>query len=97
MASTTTQRRKGGGPPKSQEGVIQVANALSTPKSVENDMPVPVATVKRNKCGTSPFDQNWLNMDCCGLFLRWDYLRTARIRRLCSLFGSVTSLDERYG
>jgi hypothetical protein len=67
MASTTTQRRKGGAP-KSQDGVIQVANAMATPKSIENDMPVPVATVKRNKCGTSPFDKSWLNMDCCGLF-----------------------------
>lgn len=27
-----------------------------------------VATVKRNKYGTSPFDENWLNLDCCGLF-----------------------------
>ena len=30
--------------------------------------PVAVATVRRNKCGTSPFDENWLNLDCCGLF-----------------------------
>jgi hypothetical protein len=29
---------------------------------------VKVATVKRNKYGTGPFDENWLNMDCCGLF-----------------------------
>lgn len=27
-----------------------------------------VATVKRNKYGTGPFDENWLNLDCCGLF-----------------------------
>ena len=25
------------------------------------------ATVKRNKCGTRPFDARWLNLDCCGL------------------------------
>jgi hypothetical protein len=25
------------------------------------------ATVKRNKCGTRPFDDHWLNLDCCGL------------------------------
>lgn len=29
---------------------------------------IPVATVRRRKCGTSPFDKSWLNMDCCGLF-----------------------------
>lgn len=29
---------------------------------------VKVAKVKRNKYGTGPFDENWLNMDCCGLF-----------------------------
>ena len=28
----------------------------------------PVATVVRHKCGTSPFDHVWLNVDCCGLF-----------------------------
>jgi hypothetical protein len=62
MASTTTQRRKGGAP-KSQEAVIlQVANIPGPATST------PVATVKRSKCGTSPFDENWLNLDCCGLF-----------------------------
>jgi hypothetical protein len=29
---------------------------------------VKVAKVKRNKYGTGPFDENWLNLDCCGLF-----------------------------
>ena len=58
MASTTTQRRKGGAP-KNLEGVVEVA--------VDRDHATPVATVRRNKCGTSPFDENWLNMDCCGL------------------------------
>lgn len=37
-------------------------NTTGSPRS-----PV-VATVKRNKYGTGPFDENWLNMDCCGLF-----------------------------
>ena len=27
-----------------------------------------VAKVKRSKFGTSPWDENWLNLDCCGLF-----------------------------
>ncbi len=26
------------------------------------------ATVRRQFCGTGPFDQHWLNLDCCGLF-----------------------------
>lgn len=30
--------------------------------------PVRMATVRRNYCGTGPFDQHWLNLDCCGLF-----------------------------
>ena len=28
---------------------------------------VSIATVKRSKCGTQPFDVHWLNVDCCGL------------------------------
>jgi hypothetical protein len=28
---------------------------------------VRVATVRRNKFGTGPFDKHWLNLDCCGL------------------------------
>jgi hypothetical protein len=60
MSSTTAQRRKG---PKSLEGIgaMKVAvlhNEASSPK---------VATVRRNKFGTGPFDKNWLNVDCCGL------------------------------
>mmetsp|Transcript_9984 Transcript_9984/g.14128 ORF Transcript_9984/g.14128 Transcript_9984/m.14128 type:complete len:381 (+) Transcript_9984:119-1261(+) len=30
--------------------------------------PIGMASVVRRRCGTSPFDKNWLNMDCCGLF-----------------------------
>jgi ribosomal protein L40E len=29
--------------------------------------PMVIATVKRNKYGTGPFDENWLNVDCCGI------------------------------
>jgi len=29
---------------------------------------IKTAKVKRNKYGTGPFDENWLNLDCCGLF-----------------------------
>mmetsp|Transcript_8360 Transcript_8360/g.10576 ORF Transcript_8360/g.10576 Transcript_8360/m.10576 type:complete len:422 (-) Transcript_8360:190-1455(-) len=37
-------------------------NTSSSPSSA------PLATVVRRKFGTSPFDQHWLNVDCCGLF-----------------------------
>ena len=30
-------------------------------------MAVLSATVRRNECGTRPFDARWLNLDCCGL------------------------------
>lgn len=26
-----------------------------------------VAKVRRNFCGTGPFDKHWLNLDCCGI------------------------------
>lgn len=67
MASTTTQRRKGGAP-KSLDGVMQVATVLQHEPPTQTPTPVVVATVKRNKWGTGPFDENWLNLDCCGLF-----------------------------
>lgn len=57
MSSTTTQRRKGGAP-KSTDGF-----KLAVPLD-----PTPIkAEVRRQKCGTGPFDQHWLNKDCCGL------------------------------
>jgi len=64
MSTTTAQRRKGGGPPRSQDGVTNVAVPLAS----DTTGPVKVATVRRRKYGTSPFDENWLNVDCCGLF-----------------------------
>jgi palmitoyltransferase len=59
MSSTTTQRRKGAAP-KSTEG-FKIAVSLDDPPPLK-------AEVKRKKFGTSPFDENWLNLDCCGLF-----------------------------
>ena len=74
MASTTTRRK--GGAPRSMEASIQmeqvVAQASPTntvtgkPLTIAN-VQVPVATVKRHKFGTGPFDEHWLNLDCCGL------------------------------
>eukprot|EP00934_Nitzschia_sp_Nitz4_P002202 Nitzschia sp. Nitz4//scaffold2_size372955//342830//344085//NITZ4_000475-RA/size372955-snap-gene-0.54-mRNA-1//1//CDS//3329546934//2202//frame0 len=73
MASTTTRRK--GGAPKSLEGVMQVKTELASPINTLTGNPltvakadIPVATVRRRKFGTGPFDKNWLNLDCCGLF-----------------------------
>ena len=77
MASQETRQRKGGGPPKSADAIqpmtnmktanSQLATTLVGPTA--NHKPaVKVAVVKRNKYGTGPFDENWLNLDCCGLF-----------------------------
>ncbi|KAG7362191.1 DHHC palmitoyltransferase [Nitzschia inconspicua] len=79
MAAQATRQRKGAGagPPKSGEALVQVSNAIaaqqdfviaSNTASTAGSPRAPiVATVKRNKYGTGPFDENWLNMDCCGL------------------------------
>ena len=53
----TTQRRKSAVTPK--ETISSVS---------PTSQPLPIATVKRRKWGTSPFDEHWLNLDCCGLF-----------------------------
>jgi palmitoyltransferase ZDHHC3/7/25 len=43
--------------------------ALPTLSSSTTNATAPIiATVRRNKFGTSPFDEQWLNVDCCGLF-----------------------------
>jgi hypothetical protein len=41
---------------------------LLTSSSTTNATAPIIATVRRNKFGTSPFDEHWLNIDCCGLF-----------------------------
>jgi hypothetical protein len=66
MSSTTAQRRKGA--PKSSEGVKELRMVQGVTVTSTTPAVIPVATVRRNKCGTGPFDQNWLNVDCCGLF-----------------------------
>jgi palmitoyltransferase ZDHHC3/7/25 len=80
MASQAARQRKGAGaaPPKSGEALVQVSNAIAAQEFASSTaatstnagsprLPI-VATVKRNKYGTGPFDENWLNVDCCGLF-----------------------------
>ena len=59
MSTTTAQRRK---VPKAP------GSATLDPESISSSNgTVQVATVRRRKFGTSPFDENWLNVDCCGL------------------------------
>ncbi|KAL3807630.1 hypothetical protein ACHAXA_005260 [Cyclostephanos tholiformis] len=43
-----------------------VGNAM-TNETTNTTTVVLSASVKRNKCGTRPFDHHWLNLDCCGL------------------------------
>lgn len=58
QGGATTQRRKSA-----------LTSRESTPtKATATPQTHPTATVKRRKWGTSPFDENWLNLDCCGLF-----------------------------
>lgn len=73
MTSTTTRRK--GGAPRSMEAALQM-EVILPPDGAVNGLSgkpltiakAPVATVKRRKYGTGPFDENWLNLDCCGLF-----------------------------
>ena len=73
-----------GMPPKSGElaaiggmgGAIAQATVNSASKPPVNSLTnrtlrpavIREAKVKRNKYGTGPFDEYWLNLDCCGLF-----------------------------
>lgn len=47
----------------SSVGTITSTAGSSAPRSS-----IVIATVIRNKYGTGPFDENWLHVDCCGLF-----------------------------
>jgi len=61
MSTTTAQRRKA---PKSLEQLdVPVGNNNNNGGAVL----VATATVRRRKFGTGPFDESWLNVDCCGL------------------------------
>jgi hypothetical protein len=44
--------------------------AITTAGSSAPRSPIVIATVIRSKYGTGPFDENWLNVDCCGFFVR---------------------------
>ena len=48
-------------------GIIEATPSGLSSSSHASTPRVAVATVKRNKYGTGPFDENWLNLDCCGL------------------------------
>jgi ribosomal protein L40E len=48
--------------------ILQRVNHTNEPSSSGSAARSSLATVKRNKFGTGPFDEHWLNVDCCGLF-----------------------------
>jgi palmitoyltransferase ZDHHC3/7/25 len=67
-------QRRGKGPEKVATVLVsdeQKINSVDVPLLVpsgSSDTPVRLAQVRRNFCGTGPFDKHWLNLDCCGLF-----------------------------
>jgi hypothetical protein len=66
QGSTSTHRRKSAAIPNNNNNKSETSTPTNnrTPSS----SPIPIAVVRRRKCGTGPFDQYWLNLDCCGLF-----------------------------
>ena len=84
MASQATRQRKGGTAPKSSELALPLAGSAIVNATINSQSKPPVnslnpsrtlrpatikvAKVKKNRFGTGPFDDYWLNIDCCGLF-----------------------------
>jgi len=65
MSTTTAQRRK---QPKAPESLSLETPIVEPPSNEKTAAAVVVkATVRRRKFGTGPFDEHWLNVDCCGL------------------------------
>lgn len=60
-------RRKGGASAPSSAATTTVEET-PPPVQTATRKPPSLATVKRRMFGTGPFDQHWLNLDCCGLF-----------------------------
>ena len=58
-------RRKGGVPAAASTTTVEETTAAPV---AGRPLPPVLATVKRQKFGTGPFDEHWLNLDCCGLF-----------------------------
>jgi hypothetical protein len=69
MSSTTAQRRGKPVKPEPAPTLLVVNNdgVLERETNATPSATPAVAVVKRNYCGTGPFDQHWLNLDCCGL------------------------------
>jgi hypothetical protein len=57
LSSTTSSENNNG----------HVVNGLNGKTLTVANTSAPLAVVKRQKWGTGPFDENWLNRDCCGL------------------------------
>lgn len=69
-------QRRGKGPEKVTTVLVSdelKINSDDCPLQIPNGgssgvVSVKKAYVRRNFCGTGPFDKHWLNLDCCGLF-----------------------------
>jgi hypothetical protein len=70
-AAARTSKGDGGGSVRSVRSVRSGDRMVETGTTAAHNTPPPaivrVATVRRNKFGTGPFDKHWLNLDCCGL------------------------------
>ena len=59
------------GQSSSSSGIVKtnkLNNRILKPSSASAASTTKTAKVKRNRFGTGPFDEHWLNLDCCGLF-----------------------------
>ena len=69
MISSTMVRR--GKPPGGASNRLEAGTVLVENQNNGLDLMKPIvmkAHVKRNFCGTGPFDKHWFNVDCCGIF-----------------------------
>jgi hypothetical protein len=69
MSSSTTMIRRGKpsvsrAPSEAGTTMLLVEQADGSALTLQ---PAAVAHVKRNFCGTGPFDRHWFNVDCCGI------------------------------
>jgi len=80
-SASTTQQRKNKPKATSTSTITTINNDIENGEAAEKLQEIPlnesnnqvekapiVAMAYRRRCGTSAFDHNWLNLDCCGLF-----------------------------
>jgi palmitoyltransferase ZDHHC3/7/25 len=68
MSASNTMFRRGKPSVRQEATVLVEKNSTNGVSSGLTLQPVVgVAQVKRNFCGTGPFDKHWFNLDCCGI------------------------------